>query len=107
MRRGHGHGDAGLADLESPQAVHDAHLGHGPAATRLARDLLHHRQRHLLVGLVLEVAHGAAAALVADHAEEHADPAVGGARHRQGGGVDGRAGQPDVCVARGLGHAGW
>ena len=56
----------------------DAHVRDRPAAARLRRDLVHEGPRHLLVGFVLEVAHGAAAVLVADDAEEEADRAVFG-----------------------------
>ena len=62
--------------------------GDGMEPARLGRDLLHQRQRHLLVGLVLEAQHRAARVLVAHDADEEADGAVRGRRGAERGDVD-------------------
>ena len=85
MGRGDRHRHAGLADLEpSPAGGRCRTSVTGQRRARLGRDLLHQRQRHLLVGLVLEMAHRRpAAVLVAHHAHEQAQRAVGRSRALQ------------------------
>jgi len=74
---------ARLADLEPAEPVHHEDLRDGKAALRLGGDLVHQRQRHLLVGLVLEAHDGASAVLVAHDAQEQAERAVRGRRRLQ------------------------
>ncbi len=83
MRRRDRHRDTRLADLERAEPVDEPHRGHRKALARLAGDLLHQRQRHLLVGLVLETHDGAPAVLVADDAHEQAECTVSGRRLRE------------------------
>ena len=67
----------------------------GQRRARLRRDLFHQRQRHLLVGLVLEDATARPTLLVAHHADEHAQGAVARVGLVQGRDVDGLARQCD------------
>ena len=71
-----------------PEPVRDAHVAHGPLRARLPLDLLHQRQRHLLVRFVLEVPHFAAAVLVAHDPDEDARRTVARARRVEGREVD-------------------
>jgi hypothetical protein len=70
--------DAALADLDATDAMNESDIADGEALESLSSEFAHLLERHLFIGLVLEVKGGAAATVVADHPVEDDDGAVFG-----------------------------
>src|SRR5271157_5322271 len=78
MRRRDRDRDRALADLDPPDAMAYRDARYPEAACRLFRDLAHLAERHLLVGLVLQMNHTPARILATGRADEGDHPARGG-----------------------------
>ena len=106
MRRGHGDGDARLADREVAVPVHERDPADRPAREQLVGDLPQARRGELVPRLVGDRGDGALGPVVADRADEQTGGAGGGVGDEREGvlGGDGVGAHPDEH-AIGVGHA--
>ncbi len=76
--RGDHNGDAGLADLQTAEAVHEGNIADGKFRQRLLRQQFHLFERHFRISFVIQVERAATAGVVADYSLENYGSAVVG-----------------------------